>query len=192
MPQKFLGKVYRHDIWMNRIILPFIPKKIHPNHITILRLFLIPFVIWFLVVGDYTKGFIIFIMAAFTDAVDGSMARIRNQVTEVGKVLDPIADKLLITSVLVILILKGLNFYLALSIIFIEVVFIIGGLWRKARNKKVEANVWGKVKMNLQVLGISLLFFGFILKSSMINSFSIFALSLAIIFAIMSLLSAGI
>lgn len=190
MPEE--PKIYKHDVWLNKTLLPLIPKRVHPNHITILRLFLTPFVIWFLSIGDYTKGLILFIITAFTDAIDGSVARIRNQITDLGKILDPIADKLLITSVLVIIILKGLNFYLASAIIGIEIIFIIGGIWRKTKKEKVEANIWGKVKMNLQVAGVSLLLLGFIFESSIMNSFSVFALGLAVLFALISLFSAGI
>ena len=148
-------KVFWHDRLLQRFFLPLIPKYFTPNHITIFRFFLTPFVVWLLVNDNFKAGLILFLLTAFTDVLDGSLARIRNQITDIGKILDPLADKLLITSVLIIIILKGLNFYLALIIIMVEVLFVLGALWRKIQHKVVEANLWGKIKMNLQVIGVS-------------------------------------
>ena len=75
-----------------------------PNKLTMLRVILIPFVIFFylatFIPGGKIVALVLFVLAAFTDFLDGKIARSRNLVTDFGKFLDPIADKLLVCSVL--------------------------------------------------------------------------------------------
>ena len=69
-----------------------------PNSLTILRILLIPFYIGLLIYGKYDQALIVLIVAGLTDALDGAIARVKNQYTRLGAVLDPLADKLLLTS----------------------------------------------------------------------------------------------
>ena len=76
-----------------------------PNYITLLRVILIPFFIGFMVYGYNREALLVFVSACITDALDGSIARLMNQKTELGAFLDPMADKLLILSAFVTLVL---------------------------------------------------------------------------------------
>lgn len=69
-----------------------------PNSLTILRILLIPCYVGLLVYGRFDQALIVLIVAGITDALDGAIARITNQHTKLGAVLDPLADKLLLTS----------------------------------------------------------------------------------------------
>src|SRR5437879_11052478 len=69
-----------------------------PNSLTILRILLIPCYIGLLVYGRFGQALIVLIVAGLTDALDGAIARVKNQYTRLGAVLDPLADKLLLTS----------------------------------------------------------------------------------------------
>ncbi len=69
-----------------------------PNSLTILRILLIPFYIGLLIYGKYDQALIVLVVAGLTDALDGAIARVKNQYTRLGAVLDPLADKLLLTS----------------------------------------------------------------------------------------------
>jgi cardiolipin synthase len=69
-----------------------------PNSLTILRILLIPCYIGLLIYGRFTLALIVLIVAGLTDALDGAIARVKNQYTRLGAVLDPLADKLLLTS----------------------------------------------------------------------------------------------
>jgi cardiolipin synthase len=69
-----------------------------PNSLTILRILLIPCYIGLLVYGRFNQALIVLLVAGLTDALDGAIARIKNQHTRLGAVLDPLADKLLLTS----------------------------------------------------------------------------------------------
>lgn len=81
-----------------------------PNKLTLVRIFLVPIVVVFLIPGTRVYNYIalaLFITAAITDWLDGHIARSTQQVTTLGKLLDPIADKLLISSVLISLVQIG-------------------------------------------------------------------------------------
>ena len=69
-----------------------------PNSLTILRILLIPCYIGLLIYSRFTEALIVLIVAGLTDALDGAVARVKNQHTRLGAVLDPLADKLLLTS----------------------------------------------------------------------------------------------
>ncbi|MBW6431829.1 CDP-alcohol phosphatidyltransferase family protein, partial [Patescibacteria group bacterium] len=88
------------DNLIYRVFGKIIPKGIKPNHLTLLRFILIPIVFALLYSGYVVWGLIFFIITASTDFLDGTLARKRNQITDLGKIIDPIADKLLIGTML--------------------------------------------------------------------------------------------
>jgi len=188
----FKIKPHPFDFLFVGTIIPFIPSFIRPNHITLLRLFLIPFVIWLLLAGSYGWGLLLFLFAALTDAIDGALARSRNQITNTGKLIDPLADKALIGSVIFLIILKYINIWLAMVIIFLELAFLIGALIQIKQGKEPVANRWGKIKMFLQVLGVSLLLLSILFNVDLLVDFSTNIFYLAVIFAVISLLTHGI
>lgn len=185
-------KIYPQDIIFKYFFNPIFPKFVRPNHLTVLRFLMTPFVVWLIVAENYQWGIPLFILAAFTDMLDGSMARIRNQITDWGKLYDPVADKLLIGSLVFIIVLEHLSFYLAFVIIAIEAVFIIGAWRRHKEGVKFQAEIWGKLKMFSQFLGILFLLFGLLWNMDSFFSISADILYLAIVFAIVSLFSHGI
>ena len=77
------------------------------NLLTVLRIFLVPLLVIHLVYGLYGWALLTIGLAAITDALDGLFARTRNETTDLGKMLDPLADKLLITSCLIVLALPN-------------------------------------------------------------------------------------
>ena len=77
------------------------------NWLTVLRIFLVPLLVIHLVYGLYGWALLTIGLAAITDALDGLFARTRNETTDLGKMLDPLADKLLITSCLIVLALPN-------------------------------------------------------------------------------------
>ena len=79
-----------------------------PNILTIIRFLLIPFIIYFLAINQYIIGVILFIISGITDVVDGAIARKFNFITDFGKLMDPLADKLTQISVLATLMFKNL------------------------------------------------------------------------------------
>lgn len=141
------------------------------NKITLARIFLVPIMMFFLLVntdyfspivfGDFTItvnqiiAALIFIIAASTDALDGYLARSRKMVTNLGKLLDPLADKLLVAAVLISLVEMGkCDAFIAVIIISRE--FAITGLRQIAllEGKVVAASKWGKWKTATQITAI--------------------------------------
>lgn len=131
-----------------------------PNKITLTRLLLIPVIIFFYLSEAFIPcgkliATIIFAVAVFTDFLDGYFARKLNLVTNLGKFLDAIADKMLVLSVLVLLICDGtiLNPYGAIAtIIILTREFMVSAVRQMAASKNViiAADMWGKVKANFQ------------------------------------------
>lgn len=185
-------KLFPHDPVFAKLVIPFIPSAVTPNMITILRFILTPFVLWFLVREQWSIGVPLFIFTAFTDAMDGSLARLRRQITPWGTFFDPIADKLLIGSVMLVFVTKYLGSSLALVVLGLEVLIILGGFWRRSHGVVTSANIFGKTKMCLQVVGVTALLFDVWIGIPAFFLVAVVAFSLAIAFAFVSLLTYGL
>ena len=132
-----------------------------PNKLTLVRIFLVPFIIVFLIAGEkvpnYTAG-AIFLAAVLTDWLDGRIARSTRQVTTLGKLLDPIADKLLISTALIALVQVGrAPAWMVVLIVGRELA--ITGLRTIAASQSViiHASEFGKYKMFAEVAAVTLL-----------------------------------
>jgi len=132
-----------------------------PNKITVARILLVPvFVILLLVQFPYNNivAFLVFIIASCTDFVDGHLARSRNLVTNFGKFMDPLADKLLVTAALIALVGQDkIPSWFVTVIIARE--FIVTGirLIANGEGRVIAASIWGKLKTITQMIAISLL-----------------------------------
>ncbi len=186
-------EVHPHDVFLKHTLLRIVPHWIKPNHVTLFRLLATPLVFWVVFSGELVIGIIAFALVASTDAIDGSMARTRNQVTRFGMMFDPLADKLLVGSMVVILVFQHYNFWLGLSIILIEVAFVLSALiGRLAFNTVRMANIWGKIKMILQVTAICVTMLALLFNFPLLLTIGAWIFGLAIGFAILSLFSHGI
>ncbi|MBU1348960.1 CDP-alcohol phosphatidyltransferase family protein [Patescibacteria group bacterium] len=186
------AKILLHDRFLNAVCIRFLPSQLHPNHVTIFRFLLIPPILWCVVSEDWRAAIVLFLFAAFTDALDGSMARVRKQITMWGTVADPTADKLLIGTVVILFVAQEVNRTFAAVIVLIEVLIIVSRLLRHRKDWIVSANWAGKVKMILQVSGVSLLLLAKVFGISLLVPVSIGTLTVAIVFAVVSLLTYSI
>lgn len=134
-----------------------------PNKLTILRVLMIPLFLFFLLtdIAGASSRYIacaIFVVASLTDLIDGKIARKYNMVTNFGKFMDPLADKLLVCSALIAFVeLSYLPAWIVIIIISRE--FIISGFRLIAADKGVviAASYWGKFKTTFQMVMIVLL-----------------------------------
>lgn len=132
------------------------------NKLTMIRIFLVPVFLVFITVKDIPYGSIIatviFIIASLTDQLDGHIARSRNQITNFGKFMDPLADKLLVTAALVSLVELKLVAGWAVVIILARE-FAVSGLRTLAASDGIviAASWWGKIKTVTQMIAILLL-----------------------------------
>ncbi len=146
-----------------------------PNRLTLIRIVLVPFIIIFMLPvpfgGDFFAGWnnfvinyghypaaLLFVIASLTDLFDGKIARSRGLVTNLGKFLDPIADKLLIISVLTVLVQQQrIHSVVAIIIIIREFVVTAIRLVASDCGKVIAASKLGKMKTMLQMTAITFL-----------------------------------
>ncbi|MEZ7791066.1 CDP-diacylglycerol--glycerol-3-phosphate 3-phosphatidyltransferase [Niallia circulans] len=173
-----------------------------PNKITVARILLIPVFLVIMLVdfqwGELTFlgvtlpmthfiGALIFILASTTDWIDGHFARKYNLVTDLGKFLDPLADKLLVSSALIVLV--GLQMAPAwITIVIISREFAVTGLRLilAGGGEVVAANMLGKIKTWAQIVAISALLLHNMIFELISLPFDILALWVALIFTIWS------
>lgn len=162
-------------------------KSYIPNLLTILRILLIPFILSFLFIDinvliyefslfennldfkietkvllNYLMTGILFLIASFTDFLDGYLSRKFNWVSDFGKIWDPIADKVLITSLLIALSIKGVIPWFLVVIIVIRDLIVDGyRTFLASKQIIVSANMLGKVKTVLQMIALIVVLFIF-------------------------------
>lgn len=159
-----------------------------PNKLTILRVIMIPFFVAALLYdGGANQNMrymaaALFIIASLTDMLDGKIARKYNLVTNFGKFMDPLADKLLVCSALICMIeLRELPAWMVIIIISRE--FIISGFRLVASDNGVviAASYWGKFKTTFQMIGVILLIFNIPALSTLTTIIVWIALALTVI-----------
>ena len=162
-----------------------------PNKLTILRVIMIPFFLVALLVDGIPAGkwvaLAIFIIASFTDMLDGKIARKYNLITNFGKFMDPLADKLLVSAALIALIPLG-KIPAWIVIVIISREFIISGFRLIASDNGVviAASYWGKIKTVTQMVMIVLLIADF--SNSIIDVLETVFIYLALALTVISLL----
>ena len=118
-----------------------------PNQLTFLRLAFLPFFIIAIKYDNYVVAMAIFVIAGFSDALDGFLARSLNQKTPIGAYLDPIADKLLLSSSYFVLALKGkIGWWLAILVLGRDVLLLIASavILIVVGYRPFPPSVWGK------------------------------------------------
>lgn len=177
---------------------------ISANHITLIRIAMIPFFMFFAYKGDPKSMFIaliIFIIASATDALDGYIARKYNQITDFGKFIDPLADKLLVLSALLIFVENG-QMPSVFCFIILAREFIITSMRTviMGKGKVLAASMSGKIKTVVQILGICIMFTNFayisigtfpIIGSVDINDIAVWSITLVTIWSGMDYLKAN-
>jgi cardiolipin synthase (CMP-forming) len=119
-----------------------------PNIITFLRIALVPVFLLLLIYDNYGAALGVFVVAGMTDAVDGAIARMMDQKTELGMFLDPIADKFLVlTAFIALALMDKLPLWLAETVIVRDVVIVAGSLYlyKRGFKKKIKPVPLGKL-----------------------------------------------
>ncbi|MFZ2303248.1 MAG: CDP-alcohol phosphatidyltransferase family protein [Minisyncoccia bacterium] len=176
------------DKILAKTLLLLIPQWLTPNIVSWLRFCSVPFIGYFLWYENYTIALILFFISAFSDAVDGSLARTRNLVSDFGKMFDPLADKLLVSTTAIILVPRHLGWEIVLAIVTIELT-LVGSAYVQKRyyGKIVQAENTGKIKMILQSLGIGALLIYSIWNISIFLALAQYLFYASIFFALLSL-----
>lgn len=147
-----------------------------PNKLTLLRVILIPFFLLFMYIDfpfHYAVALVIFAAASITDALDGKIARKRGLVTNFGKFLDPLADKVLVIAALTVFVdLNDVNMGAIPLIIITAREFMVSGLRLLAADSGVvvAAGIWGKLKTAFTMVAIVAILFWLSLSDSLVKA----------------------
>ena len=131
-----------------------------PNRLTILRICLVPVFVILMAAGPSFRfwAFLVFVIAGLTDLLDGRIARARNLVTDFGKIMDPLADKILVLAAMVCLCERGeVPGWTIIIVLFRE--FLVSGMRivAAAKGNVIAAGVSGKIKTTLQIISLIML-----------------------------------
>ena len=141
-----------------------------PNILTMLRLVLIPVFVWFFCLAhpsgqcvrkDWLMASLaVFVVASLTDMLDGYLARKLNQITDFGKLFDPLADKLMVLTAMVCQAVAGVFPWAAIIIVAAkELYMVLGGMFMLKRGIVVYRNIWGKAAQVCFIASLVLSFF---------------------------------
>ncbi len=126
-----------------------------PNQLTMVRIIMVPVVMALMLMGYEIPALIVFAVASITDFLDGYIARKKNLVSSFGKIMDPLADKLLSFGALVCFIQMGIVSVWAPMIIISREFFVTSmRVVAVSKGKVIAASWWGKIKTNVQMFAI--------------------------------------
>jgi len=183
----------RHELTLTdkilaKTLLRVVPLWVTPNIVSWLRLVSIPFIAYLFWTGNYSAALPLFFISAFSDAVDGSLARTRNLVTKFGKMFDPFADKLLIGATALIIIPRYLDWGIVIAMVLIDLILISSAYIRHHYSGKIiQSENAGKLKMITQSLGLGALLIYAIWHIGAFLLLAQYLFYIAIFFALISL-----
>lgn len=130
-----------------------------PNALTMLRMALVPVFAWLYFAGEHSPALFVYLLAAATDLLDGYLARRLHQITDFGKLCDPLADKLMQCTMLFCLAFTGRVSFAILCVLAVkELYMVIGAVYMLRRHIVVYANIWGKAATFLFIFSLVLVY----------------------------------
>jgi len=162
-----------------------------PNKLTIFRIILVPVLVIIALLDVPNKWIfvnLVFIIASITDKLDGDIARKTNQVTTFGKFLDPLADKILVLSAMMILVEIG-EIPAWIPIIVITREFVVSGyrlIAVEQNGEVIAASIWGKIKTVTQMIAIILAFISVHMGNNLIHIITMIIMIISVIATVFS------
>ncbi len=146
-----------------------------PNKLTLIRIVLVPVCMALTLLGYMYAALAVFIVAAITDFFDGYIARKYNLVTSFGKIMDPLADKILVFGALLCFIEMGFIPAWTVAIILAREFFVTGmRVVAVDKGKVIAASWWGKVKTNVQIFAVIIGFLTFTTNYILIGQIAVY------------------
>ena len=159
--------------------------KYVPNILTVIRLIFIPLIVISLALNNYLLALILFTLSSLTDVLDGFIARKFNAISDFGKLMDPLADKLTQLSVLLSLTVKGIIPIWIIVVLFIkEIILIAGASFLYGKHLVVSSKWYGKLTTVLIYLAVVS---SFAIRIFNLPSFDVIIYGLAVVLAVFSL-----
>jgi cardiolipin synthase (CMP-forming) len=134
------------------------PLSTAPNLLTVLRICLAPFLVASILQNNYSIGFVLFVAAGLTDALDGILARVLKQRTVLGQYLDPIADKLLLSTLFLVLMYKGLMPTTVTVLVFgrdVAILLVASVMYAVADRREFGPSILGKANTIAEVTAVA-------------------------------------
>ena len=129
-----------------------------PNQLTFLRLCIIPFLVTAVLDSRYRVAFVLFLLAGISDSLDGVLARMLHQRTRLGEYLDPVADKLLLSTLFLVLMHQGLIPRRVTILVFsrdVGIVVVAALLFASTGARDFRPSLWGKANTLAQIIAIA-------------------------------------
>jgi cardiolipin synthase len=165
------------------------PFRSAPNLLTLLRICLAPFLVAAILEGHYKLGFILFIVAGLTDALDGALARILKQRSILGHYLDPVADKLLLSTLFLVLLHKSLMPVTVTVLVFgrdVGILLVSALLYAAVGRREFHPSIFGKANTLAQISAVAAVILHQLTSAYWVDVFRRFALKATIVLTIAS------
>ncbi len=134
------------------------PFRTAPNLLTLMRICLAPFLVAAVIENRYEVGLVLFVGAGLSDALDGVLARVLKQKTVIGEYLDPVADKLLLSTLFLVLMFKGLIPLEVTVLVFgrdIGILLVSAILYAAAGRREFHPSIFGKLNTLAQITAVA-------------------------------------
>jgi cardiolipin synthase len=136
----------------------FNPLRNAPNLLTLMRICLAPFLVAAILEGQYRLSFILFVAAGLTDLLDGALARLLKQRSMLGAYLDPVADKLLLSTIFLVLLHKGLMPVTVTVLVFgrdVGILLVAALLYAAVGRREFHPSIFGKANTLAQITAVA-------------------------------------
>lgn len=134
------------------------PFRSAPNLLTLVRICLAPFLVAAILEGHYKLSFWLFVAAGLTDALDGALARLLKQRSVLGHYLDPVADKILLSTLFLVLLHKGLMPVTVTVLVFgrdVIILLVAALLYAAVGRREFHPSIWGKANTLAQIAAVA-------------------------------------
>lgn len=165
------------------------PLRSAPNLLTLARICLAPFLVAAILEHRFEIGFVLFLAAGVTDALDGILARVLKQRTVVGQYLDPVADKLLLSTLFLVLMHEGLMPVRVTVLVFgrdVCILLVSAILYAAAGRRDFPPSVFGKVNTVAQVTAVAVVLLHQLTQHPWVVALRAFALWATMVFTVIS------
>jgi cardiolipin synthase len=167
----------------------FNPLRSAPNLLTLARICLAPFLVAAILEGHYQLSFILFVGAGLTDALDGTLARLLKQRSRLGEYLDPVADKLLLSTLFLVLLHKGLMPVTVTVLVFgrdVGILLVAAILYAAVGRREFDPSIYGKANTLAQIIAVAAVLLQQLTPALWVSVFRTFALDLTMVLTVAS------
>jgi cardiolipin synthase len=167
----------------------FSPYRSTPNFLTLLRICLAPFLVAAILEGHYRLSFVLFVAAGLTDLLDGALARLLKQRSMLGHYLDPVADKLLLSTLFLVLMHKGLMPVLVTVLVFgrdVGILLVAAILYAAVGRREFHPSLFGKANTLAQITAVAAVLLGRLTPALWVVYFRTFSLDATMVLTVAS------